>query len=148
KSTPTVWASAAARVVAAIAASVPTTPVTASPRSRWMWLVWPDAGPATALVSFMLSMSFLHHWVSGGQGAGRDDADDRRVTAWVPQGADAGAAEPEPGVASEDRSGFAVAQLQLHPSTGDDAERVAPLRRDHFDPLATTQRERPHGTTP
>ena len=39
----------------------------------------------------------------------------------VLQGADAGAAEPEPGVASEDRPGLAVAQLQLHPPAGDDA---------------------------
>ena len=62
----------------------------------------------------------------------------------VLQGADAGAAEPEAGVASEDRPGLAVAQLQLHPPTGDDAERVAPLRREHRDPRATAQRERPH----
>jgi hypothetical protein len=35
-------------------------PVTASLRSRWVWLVWPDAGPATTVVSFRLFMSFLH----------------------------------------------------------------------------------------
>jgi hypothetical protein len=62
----------------------------------------------------------------------------------VLQGADAGAAEPEAGVASEDRPGLAVAQLQLHPPAGDDAERVAPLRRDHRDTRATAQREGPH----
>ena len=38
----------------------------------------------------------------------------------------------------------AVAQLQLHPPASDDAERVAPLRRDHRDTRATAQRERPH----
>ena len=43
----------------------------------------------------------------------------------------------------EDRPGLAVAQLQLHPPAGDDAERVAALRRDHRDPRATAQRERP-----
>lgn len=51
---------------------------------------------------------------------------------------------PEPGVASEDRPGLAVALLQLHPPAGDDAERVAPLGRDHRDTRATAQRERPH----
>src|SRR5262245_64005 len=56
KSTPTAWASAAARVVATIAASAAMKPVTASPLSRWVWLVWPDAGPATTPVSFMLFM--------------------------------------------------------------------------------------------
>ena len=66
------------------------------------------------------------------------------VTAGVAQGADAGAAEPEPGVLSEDRPGLAVAQLQLHPPAGDDAERVAPLLSDDRDPLAAWQRERPH----
>jgi len=64
KSTPTARASAAARVVATIAASVAMKPVPASPRSRWVWLVWPDAGPATTPVSFMLFMSFLHHSVT------------------------------------------------------------------------------------
>src|SRR5512132_1487728 len=59
KSTPTAWASAAARVVATIAASAARRPVTASPRSRWVWLVWPDARPATTPLSFMLFMSFL-----------------------------------------------------------------------------------------
>jgi hypothetical protein len=34
-------------------------PVPASPRSRWVWLVWPDAGPAPTPLSFMLFMSFL-----------------------------------------------------------------------------------------
>jgi hypothetical protein len=34
-------------------------PVTASPPSRWVWLVWPDARPATTPLSFMLFMSFL-----------------------------------------------------------------------------------------
>lgn len=38
-----------------------------------------------------------------------------------------------PGVASEERPGLAVAQCQLHPPAGDDAERVAPLRRDYRD---------------
>ncbi|WP_406373706.1 hypothetical protein OH781_39860 [Streptomyces sp. NBC_01550] len=72
----------------------------------------------------------------------RTDADPETVTdlarLWgacrrprVPQGADAGTAEPEPGVASEDRPGLAVVQLQLHPPAGDDTERVARLRRDH-----------------
>ena len=64
--------------------------------------------------------------------------------AGVLQGADAGAAEPEPGVASEDRPRLTAAQLQLHPPAGDDAERVAPLRRDHRDTRATAQSERPH----
>ena len=58
--------------------------------------------------------------------------------------ADAGAAESEPGVASEDRPGLAVAQLQSNQPADGDAERVAPLRRDHRDTRATTQRERPH----
>lgn len=75
---------------------------------------------------------------------GGDDAHPRRTPAGIPQGADAGAAEPEPGAASEDRPGLAVAQLQLHPPANDDAERVAPLRRDHRDPRATAQREHPH----
>ncbi|MGW8800757.1 hypothetical protein ACWGN9_27340 [Streptomyces sp. NPDC055775] len=35
-------------------------------------------------------------------------------------------------------------QLQLHPPAGDDAERVARLRRDHRDTRAIAQRERPH----
>src|SRR5256886_10753591 len=61
KSTPAAWASAAARVVATIAASAAIKPVPASPRSRWVWLVWPDAGPGTTPASFMLFMSFLHH---------------------------------------------------------------------------------------
>src|SRR6476659_3452035 len=56
KSTPTAWASAAARVVASIAASVAMKPVPASPRSGWVWLAWPDAGPATTPALFM----FLH----------------------------------------------------------------------------------------
>ena len=42
------------------------------------------------------------------------------------------------------RPGLAVAQLQLHPPTGDDAERVAPLRRDHRDTRAPAQPQRPH----
>jgi hypothetical protein len=33
-----------------------------------VWLVWPDAGPATTPVSFMLFMSFLHHSVTGVRG--------------------------------------------------------------------------------
>ncbi|WP_207944974.1 hypothetical protein [Actinomadura rubrisoli] len=45
--------------------------------------------------------------------------------------------EPEPGVTSQDRPGLAVAQLQLHPPAGDDAERVAPLGSDHRDARAT-----------
>src|SRR5437773_3987355 len=61
KSTPTAWASAAARVVATIAASVAMKPVPASRRSRWVWLVRPDVGPATTPVSSMLVMSFLRH---------------------------------------------------------------------------------------
>ncbi|WP_327344577.1 hypothetical protein [Streptomyces europaeiscabiei] len=61
----------------------------------------------------------------------------RRATAGVAQGADAGAAEPEPGAASEGRPQLAVAQLQLHAPAGDDAERVAPLRRDHHRTRAT-----------
>ena len=64
KSTPTARASAAARVVATIAASVAMKPVMASLRNRWAWLVWPDAGPATTPASFMLFMSLLHHSVS------------------------------------------------------------------------------------
>jgi hypothetical protein len=67
KSTPTAWVSAAARVVATIAASVAMKPVTASTRSEWVWLVWPDARPATTPV-FMLFMSFLHHSVTGVRG--------------------------------------------------------------------------------
>ncbi|MET9045733.1 hypothetical protein ABZX34_23195 [Streptomyces sp. NPDC004362] len=35
--------------------------------------------------------------------------------AGIPQGADAGGAEPEPGVASEVRPGLAVIRLHLHP---------------------------------
>ncbi|HET7328452.1 MAG TPA: hypothetical protein VFJ14_14340 [Nocardioidaceae bacterium] len=42
----------------------------------------------------------------------------RRAAAGVPQGVDAGAAEPEPGVASEDGPGLAIAQLQLHRPAG------------------------------
>jgi hypothetical protein len=42
--------------------------VTVSPRSRWVWLVWPDAGSVTTPVAFMLFMSFLHHSVSGVRG--------------------------------------------------------------------------------
>jgi hypothetical protein len=68
KSTPTAWASAAARVVATIATSVAMKLVTASPRSRRVYLVWPDAGPAAAPVSFMLFMSFLHHSVTDVRG--------------------------------------------------------------------------------
>jgi hypothetical protein len=52
-------------VVATIAASVAMKPVTASLRSRWVWLVWPDAMPATTPVLFMLFMSFLHPSVTG-----------------------------------------------------------------------------------
>lgn len=43
---------------------------------------------------------------------GDDDAHPRPVTARVPQGADAGAAGPEPGVASEDRPGLTAAQRE------------------------------------
>ncbi|MBW8698403.1 hypothetical protein MBT84_02320 [Streptomyces sp. MBT84] len=68
KSTPTAWASAAARVVATIAPSVATKPKPASLRSRWVRLVRPVAVPATTSVSFMLFMSFLHHSVSGVRG--------------------------------------------------------------------------------
>jgi hypothetical protein len=88
----------------------------------------------------MLFMAFLHYSVTDVRGvltSWGDDADPRRTTAGVPQGADAGAAEPEAGVASEDRPGLAVAQLQLHAPAGDDAERVVPLRRDDRDTLAT-----------
>ncbi|MEU5381066.1 hypothetical protein ABZ359_37115 [Streptomyces sp. NPDC005968] len=35
--------------------------------------------------------------------------------AGIPQGADAGGAEPEPGVASDVRPGLAVIRLHLHP---------------------------------
>ena len=48
-----------ARVVATIAASAANKPVTASPPSWWVWLVWPDARPATTPLSFLLFMSFL-----------------------------------------------------------------------------------------
>src|SRR4030095_14905122 len=65
KSTPTAWASAAARGVATIAASVAMKAVPASTRSWWKWLVWPDAGAATTPGAFMLFMSFLHHSVTG-----------------------------------------------------------------------------------
>lgn len=77
-------------------------------------------------------------------GTGREDTHSRRTTAGVAQRSDAGAAQPEPGVGSEDRPGLAVAQLKLHPPTGDHAERVVPLRRDHLGTRATAQRERPH----
>lgn len=73
-----------------------------------------------------------------------DHAYPRRAAARVPQGADAGAAEPERGIAFEDRTRLAIAQLQLHPATGDEAEHVVPLRRDHDDTRAAAQRERPH----
>jgi hypothetical protein len=39
--------------VATVAASVATKPVPASLQSRWVWLVWPDAAPATTPMSFM-----------------------------------------------------------------------------------------------
>jgi hypothetical protein len=68
KSMPMARASAAARVVATAAVSVAMKPVTVSPRSRWVWLVWPDAGFVTTPVAFMLFMSFLHHSVSGVRG--------------------------------------------------------------------------------
>jgi hypothetical protein len=42
--------------------------VTVSPRSRWVWLVWPDAGSVTTPVAIMLFMSFLHHSVGGVRG--------------------------------------------------------------------------------
>ncbi len=45
------------------------------------------------------------------------------------------------------RPGLAVAQLQLHPAAGGDAEHVTPLHRDRLDnrdTRATAQRERPH----
>jgi hypothetical protein len=61
KSTPPAWASAAARVVATVAAGVAMRPVPAIRRNRWVWLARPAAGPATTPVSFMLLMSFLHH---------------------------------------------------------------------------------------
>ncbi|MEV0785607.1 hypothetical protein AB0I52_22065 [Streptomyces sp. NPDC050423] len=56
---------AAASVVATIAASVAMKPVPASPRSRWVWLIRPDAALAATPVSFMLFMAFLHHSVTG-----------------------------------------------------------------------------------
>jgi hypothetical protein len=48
------------------------------------------------------------------------------------------ASRPRTGPGSPSRS------PRLHPPTGDHAERVAPLRRDHRDPRATAQPQRPH----
>src|SRR5690349_17170226 len=106
-------------------------------------------GLATTPVSSSLFMSFLHRCATGVRVLGRGtsaggDAYHRGATAGVPQCADAGVTEPEPGATYHHRPGLAVAQLHLYAAADDDAERVVPLRRDHRDSRATAQRERPH----
>jgi hypothetical protein len=119
KSTPTAWASAAARVLATIATSVAMKPVTTSLWGRWVLLFRPDVRPATTPLSFMLFMSFLTiRQLAYGRVDGR-----RR---------------------SRTRTGPAIAQVQLQPIAGDDVERVVPLPHDHRDTRACEQRERPH----